>query len=171
MENVKVLLTAEEISKKVCALGRELTDFYKDKNVLMLGILNGSFVFAADLVRAVQLEDAEIRFITAKSYIGTQSGGEVNISSCGSIDLSNRNVLIVEDIVDTGNTLAKLKEKILLQKPASLKIAAFLDKPSRRTADVDPDFRCFEIPDRFVVGYGLDYNQKYRQLPYLGVVE
>ncbi|WP_124099729.1 hypoxanthine phosphoribosyltransferase [Ruminococcus sp. Marseille-P6503] len=172
MDDIKVLFSAEEIAERVAGLGRELSDYYRGKEVLVVGVLNGCFVFAADLIRAMTVEDIEIRFIRAKSYIGTQSGGEVDFSSaCESIDFKDRNVLIIEDIIDTGNTLAELKKRIMSEDPVDLKIAVFLDKPSRRIADISPDFCCFEIPDRFVVGYGLDYNEKYRQLPYLGAIE
>ncbi len=172
MDNIKVLFSAEEIAKRVSELGSEISDYYQDKSVLVLGVLNGCFVFAADLIRAMSTENMEFKFIRAKSYIGTQSGGEVSFSSgCERIDFGGKNVLIVEDIIDTGKTLAELRNKILTKAPADLKIAAFLNKPSRRIADISPDFCCFDIPDRFVVGYGLDYNEKYRQLPYLGCIE
>ena len=171
MENIKVLFSQKEVAERVCALGKEISDYYKNKSDLVLGVLSGCFMFAADLIREMKLDDIEIRFIKASSYTGTQSSGKVDFSQKEKLDLSGRNVLIVEDIVDTGKTLAELKESILSDNPADVKIAAFLNKPSRRITDIFPDFCCFDVPDRFVVGYGLDCDGKYRQLPYLGYIE
>ncbi len=171
MDNIRMFIPETDIREKVSELGKQLEAEYYGKNLLFLLVLNGSFMFAADLVRAVPLMDTEIRCIRAKSYIGTQSSGEVEVMNNDVINFKGRHVLIIEDIIDTGRTLAALKKCILEQEPASVKICTLLDKPSRRVIDLVPDYCGFQIPDEFVVGYGLDYDEKYRQLPYIGIVE
>ncbi len=168
MSNLKVMITPEQIDERVLQLGEQLTSDYQGEDILYLTILNGSFIFSADLIRCIQNDDIEVRFLRAKSYVGTQSTGDVKSIPIESIDFAGKNVLIVEDIVDTGRTLSVLKQQILRENPKSLKIVTFLDKPARRVVELKPDYIGFEIPDKFAVGYGLDSDEKYRQLPYVG---
>lgn len=164
-----VLFTEEEIEKRVEEIGEELTREYSGKNPLFICVLKGSCVFFADLIRKVRCP-VEVEFIRISSYRGTVSGNiSVNEDDCP--DIRGRDVVIVEDIVDTARTLAKLKEMFLEQNPRSLKIVSFLDKPARRVVNgFSADYTGFSIDDLFVVGYGLDYSQKYRNLPYIGVL-
>lgn len=170
MKNISVMISEEELAQKIEELGKRITEDYKGKSLLFLVVLNGSFVFSADLVRKIALEDIEIRFIRAKSYCGTETTGKVQMNKTEDMCFTGKNVLIVEDIIDSGFTLKMLKESINLEKPESVKIATLLDKPSRRVVKLEPDYSCFEIPDKFVVGYGLDFDEKYRQLPYVGEI-
>lgn len=167
--NVKVMLTKEEITEAVKKLGARITEDYKDKQVVFVGVLKGSFIFMSDLVRAVDMP-ITMDFISAKSYIGTQSVGAVNILMDTELDVNGKNVLLVEDILDTGRTLSVLRETMLARGANDVKIAAFLDKPARRVIEISADYSCFEIEDRFVVGYGLDYDEQYRNLDYIGEV-
>ncbi len=167
----KVLITTEQVQKRVRELGQQITAEYRGKDLLVLGILKGSVVFMADLVRAIDLP-LQIDFIAVSSYgKSTCSSGVVRILKDLDTDIHGKDVLLVEDIVDTGLTLSYLVDNLSSRGPASLKICTFLDKPSRRQAEIVPDYNGFEIPDYFVVGYGLDYAEKYRNLPYIGVVE
>ena len=166
----KVLFTEEQITARVKELGAELTKEYSGKNPLFLCVLRGASVFFADLIRNVECP-LEIDFIKASSYVGTNSSGEVTV--CGEMpDISGRDVVLVEDIVDTARTLSKLKTLLLDLKPRSLKVAALLDKPSRRAVEgFKADYTGYEIDDLFVVGYGLDCDMKFRNLPYIGVLK
>lgn len=167
----KVLLSEEQISEMISRLGRQISEDYKGKNLLLVSVLKGSIVFMADLMRAIDLE-CKIDFMAVSSYgSGTESSGSVKIIKDLDIDLAGYDLLIVEDILDSGNTLSHLKKILLDRNPKSIKICTFLDKPSRRTADIFADYVGCEIPDDFVVGYGLDYNEKYRNLPCLGVLK
>ena len=157
-------LTAEEIGERVAALGAQISADYAGLCPLFIGILNGSFIFAADLFRALEI-DAAISFVKLSSYDGTSSTGHVVRAIGLKEDIAGRHVIIVEDIVDTGKTLHDFLPGLRQQGPASLKIATFLNKESARIAPVTPDYVGFEIPDRFVVGYGLDYDGLGRQLP------
>ena len=166
----EVLLTEEEIKKIVKRLGEQITKDYEGKNLLVVSILKGSVMIMADLLREIKL-DCKIDFMAVSSYgSGTRTSGSVNIIKDLSIDLSGYDILLVEDILDSGVTLSNLKELLMLRKPASLKICAFLDKPERRKADIVADYTGASIPDEFVVGYGLDYDEKYRNLPYVGIL-
>ena len=163
----KILLTEREIQEKIKELGARITADYSGKKLLVIGILKGSFVFMADLIRAIET-DVRVDFMAVSSYgAGTVSGGTLDIR----MDLKQMDVLIAEDILDSGNTLCKVRRMLLKRGPASLRIAALLDKPSRREADVQVDYTGFEIPDEFVVGYGLDFDENYRGLPYVGVLK
>ncbi len=166
----EVLLSTDQIEKIVKRLGEQITKDYEGKNLLVVSILKGSIMFMADLLREIKL-DCKIDFMAVSSYgSGTRTSGAVKIIKDLSIDLSGYDILLVEDILDSGVTLSNLKELLMLRKPASLKICAFLDKPDRRKADIVADYTGASIPDEFVVGYGLDYDEKYRNLPYVGIL-
>ena len=166
----EVLLSQDQIKEIVKNLGEQITKDYEGKNLLVVSILKGSIMFMADLLREINLE-CKIDFMAVSSYgSGTRTSGSVKIIKDLSIDLSGYDILLVEDILDSGVTLSNLKELLMLRKPASLKICAFLDKPERRKADIVADYTGASIPDEFVVGYGLDYDEKYRNLPYVGVL-
>lgn len=166
-----VLFTEEQIFDIVKRLGAEISNDYKDKNLLLVGILKGSVVFMADLMREIDLP-CTIEFMALSSYgNSTRSSGVIRIIKDLSIDIKDYDVLVVEDILDSGNTLSKLKAMLELRNPKSFKICTFFDKPERRTADIKADYVGAEIPDEFIVGYGLDYSEKYRNLPYVGVLK
>ena len=165
-----VLLTEEEIKAIVKRLGSEITADYEGKNLLVVSVLKGSVMIMADLLREIKLP-LKIDFMAVSSYgAGTASSGSVKIIKDLDINLSGYDILIVEDILDSGATLSSLKEILLTRKPASVKICTFLDKPDRRKADIKADYVGAVIPDEFVVGYGLDYDEKYRNLPYVGIL-
>lgn len=166
-----LLYTAEEIRQRVAELGKQITEDYAGKEPLFVGILKGSFVFMADLVRAVDLP-SEVDFMQVSSYgSGTTTTGAVKIIQDLSKSIEGKDLIIVEDILDTGVTLSYLTQFLNDRKPASIRIVALLDKVDRRTADIKADYAGFVIPDAFVVGYGLDYDQKYRCLPDIGVLK
>lgn len=168
---LKVLLTEAEIAAKVKELGRRVSEDYAGKNLLMVSVLKGSVVFMADLMRAISIH-ARVDFMSVSSYgSGVKTSGVVKIVKDLDIDLEGYDVLIVEDILDSGLTLNYLKDILTQRKPASIKIATLLDKPERRKVDLRADYQCFTVPDEFVVGYGLDYAEKYRNLPYVGVLK
>ena len=168
---LKVLYSEEEIRQRVQEMGEELYDRFVDKNPLFVGVLSGCFVFMADLVRATQLK-SELEFIAVSSYKnGTKSTGVVQITRDLQCDITGRNLIVVEDILDSGNTLSYLKEYLLTRGAASVSIVTLLDKPSRRQKAIYADIVGFEVPDEFVVGYGLDYAQQYRNVPYIGVLK
>ena len=168
---LKVLYNEEQIRKRVEEMGEELYDRYHDKNPMFVGVLSGCFVFMADLVRASQMK-SQLEFIAVSSYKnGTSSTGVVQITRDLQCDITGRNLIVVEDILDSGNTLAYLKEYLLNRGAASVGIVTLLDKPSRRQKAVYADIVGFEVPDEFVVGYGLDYAQQYRNVPYIGVLK
>lgn len=164
-----VLVSEEEISKKITEYGKILSEEYKDKNPLFVGILKGSFIFMSDIIRALTIP-CEIDFMAASSYYnGTVSTGNVKIKMDLSTDVSGRDVVIAEDIIDTGNTLCAVKKLLMERGAKSVKIITFLDKPDRREADIYADYTLFTIPNEFVVGYGLDCAEKYRNLRYVGI--
>ena len=166
-----VLIPAADIQRRVRELGAEIGRECGEGPVYLIGVLKGSFIFLADLVRAIPAP-VRVDFIGAASYgAGTETTGQVRITKDLDAPIEGCDVIVVEDIVDTGTTLAYLLEVLAQRKPRSLRVAAFLDKPSRRTCDIQADFVGFTIEDRFVVGYGLDYAQDYRQLPDLCVLE
>ena len=167
----KILLNEEQIAEICKKLGKQITEDYKGKDLLAVGILKGSILFFADVIRNVDI-DLNIDFMVVSSYgAGATTSGMVQILKDISVDITNRDLLIVEDIVDTGVTLFNVKNVLLERGAASVKICTFLDKPSRRTADITADYIGAVVPDEFVVGYGLDYAEKYRNLPYLGVLK
>ncbi|MBE6995447.1 MAG: hypoxanthine phosphoribosyltransferase [Ruminococcaceae bacterium] len=168
---LKVLVTEEELKQRVTEMGAELYEKFEGKNPLFLGVLKGSFVFVADLMRACQLK-SNIEFIAVSSYENaTESSGRVRINYDLQQDITGRHLVIVEDILDSGNTLAFLKQYFLAKGAASITIVTLLDKPARREKAVTADLAGFTIPDEFVVGYGLDYAQRYRNVPYIGVLK
>ncbi len=170
-EKIRTFLSEEEIQARIAEMGRQITKDYQGKNLLLIGILKGSVVFLADLMRQIQLPLA-IDFMIISSYgKGTSSSGNVKIIKDLDLNISDYDLLIAEDILDSGYTLSKVIEMFRTRNPRSLRVAALLDKPDRRVAPVELDYRGFTIPDEFVVGCGLDYNQKYRNLPYVGVLE
>jgi hypoxanthine phosphoribosyltransferase len=156
-KDFKPYIAAEAIRKKVTELAQALNRDYKDKNPVFIAILNGSFIFAADLFKELTI-DAEISFIKLASYKGMKSGGQVITSIGLDTEIFGRHVVIIEDIVDTGKTMNEFLPQLLHQQPASLKIVALLHKPEAKMHPITVDYTGFEIPDRFVVGYGLDYN-------------
>ncbi len=167
----EILITEEQIRKRVDELGAQITKDYEGKSLLLIGILKGSVPFMADLMRKIDT-DVEIDFMSVSSYGSTtKSSGVVRILKDLDHGIEGKNVLVVEDIVDSGLTLSYLKEHLLGRKPASLKVCTFLDKPSRRKVDFVPDYCGFEVEDKFIVGYGLDFDQKYRQLPYISWIK
>ena len=167
----KVLVTEEQLKRRIAELGGALYERFAGKNPLFLGVLKGSFVFMADLVRACQLK-SDVEFIAVSSYENaTVSSGRVPINHDIQQDISGRHLIIVEDILDSGNTLAFLKDYFLTKGAASITIVTLLDKPARRTKAVTADLVGFTVPDEFVVGYGLDYAQAYRNIPYIGVLK
>ena len=167
-----VLVTEEQLKAKVAELGARISRDYEGKNLVLVSILKGAVVFMADLMRAVTIP-CSIDFMVVSSYGGTntQTTGLVKIVKDLDADLTGRDVLIVEDILDTGVTLSNLVPMLKMRNPSSVKICAILDKPTRRKADIQPDYEGFQVPDEFVVGYGLDYDEKYRNLPYVGVLK
>ena len=169
---VEVMISEAEIKSRVAELGKQISDHYRDSGseMVLVGLLRGSFMFMADLCRAIDVPH-EVDFMTASSYgNGTSSTRDVKILKDLDEDIRGKDVLIVEDIIDSGNTLSKVRELFSLRGPKSLAICTLLDKPSRREVDVPVEYVGFAIPDEFVVGYGIDYAQRYRHLPYVGKV-
>jgi hypoxanthine phosphoribosyltransferase len=167
----KTLISEEELEKRVAELGRQITEDYEGKDVLVIGIFKGAVPFLADLIRNIKIP-LRYDFMAVSSYgSSTKSSGAVRILKDLDTSVEDKHVLIVEDIVDTGLTLKYLKENLARRHPLSLKIVTLLDKPERREVEVYPDYNGFVIPNEFVVGYGLDYNELYRNLPYVGVLK
>lgn len=167
---LKVLITEDEIRNRTQELGDQLYDRFHDKNPMFVGVLSGCFIFMADLVRAAQLK-SEVEFIGLSSYKNaTKSSGCVQITRDLQRDISGRDIIVVEDILDSGNTLAFLKDYMLAKGAKSITIVTLLDKPARREKAITADLSGFVVPDEFVVGYGLDYCQQYRNMPYIGAI-
>ena len=169
MSSIEVLIPEEQIRGRIREMAEELSEKYKGQEVVLIGILNGSVFFMTALAQLMTVP-IEIDFMAASSYVGTDSTGKVLITKDLARSIEGRNVLIVEDIVDTGQTLHLLKEMLEQRNPAGIAIVTLLDKPERRKVEFEADFIGFRIPDKFVVGWGMDYNQKYRELPYIGVI-
>ncbi len=167
----KIMLTEEQLHDKVCELGAQISRDYEGKNLLLVSVLKGSVLFMADLMRAISIP-ASVDFMSVSSYgSGTKTSGVVKIIKDLDIPLEGYDLLIVEDILDSGKTLEYIIEMLEARNPRSIKICTLLDKPDRRQVDISPDYSGFVIPDEFVVGYGLDYAEKYRNLPYIGVLK
>jgi hypoxanthine phosphoribosyltransferase len=158
------LISQQEIKEKTREIGQKISRDYKDLDLVVVGVLKGAFVFLADLVRQISI-DHEIDLLGAASYEGTSSTGQIVFTKQPDLELKGRDVLLVEDIVDTGWTIAKTVEAMQLLNPRSIKICALIDKNERREAQINVDYSCFCIDGGFIVGYGLDYNEKYRNLP------
>jgi hypoxanthine phosphoribosyltransferase len=158
-----LLISPEKIQKRVLELGKEISEKYTDKEPIFIGVLNGSFMFMADLLRSISI-DCEMDFIKVRSYVGKKSSGTIQLIKDISADVTNRHVILVEDIIDSGHTIQFLMERVRSASPKSVSIATFLIKPDMAKIDFAVDFIGFEIPPEFVVGYGLDYDQKLRHL-------
>lgn len=169
---VEVMISEQEVMARVNELGRQISEHYRNRgnDMVLVGLLRGSFIFMADLCRAIDVSH-EVDFMTASSYgRGMNSTRDVKILKDLDEDIRGKDVLIVEDIIDSGNTLSRVREILQLREPESLAICTLLDKPERREVDVKVEWVGFSIPDEFVVGYGIDYAQHYRHLPYVGKV-
>ncbi len=171
MDVEEILLSESQILRRVYELGKQISADYADLDPLLLCVLKGGYVFLADLARCLTIKH-DVDFMAISSYgDGAESTGVVRIVKDLDRDISGRHVLIVEDIIDTGRTLSYLMQNLRVRQPASLRVCALLDKPSRRELDLEIDYTGFEIPDRFVVGYGLDYAEHYRNLRFVGVLK
>ena len=167
----KILISHDEIVTAARELGQKLTKDYQGKNPILVGILKGSVPFMAELIKHIDTH-IELDFMLVSSYHGgTSSTGVINIIKDMDQDIKGRDILFIEDIIDTGKTLKSLKELFEGRQPASVKIATLLDKPEGRLVEIEADYTCFTIPNEFVVGYGLDYDENYRNLPYIGVLK
>lgn len=167
----KILISEEEITTRIAEMAKAIDDDYRGKEPLMLSVLSGSFMFASDLMRAVSIP-VGISFIFASSYgSSTESCGNVEIHTGKGFDPVGKDIIIVEDIIDSGRTLEKIKSYLLEQGAKSVELCTFLNKPSRRVVDIDVKYIGFDVPDEFVVGYGLDFDYKYRQYPFVGVLK
>ncbi|MEE0741196.1 MAG: hypoxanthine phosphoribosyltransferase [Emergencia sp.] len=167
----KILFTGEQLTERARQLGEEITRDYKGEELILVGTLKGSVMWMAELMKFIDL-DTQIDFVSASSYgKSTTSSGIVKMEKDISLDITGKHVLIIEDIIDTGNTLAKLRVYFRDKAARSVKICTMLDKPSRRTVDVSGDYIGFTVEDLFVIGYGLDFDQKYRNLPYISYLE
>ena len=169
--SIGTLISKEEISEKVKELALRIDNDYKGEEILLIGLLRGSVIFLSDLVRELETE-ATIDFMVVSRYGNElESSRDVKIKKDLEEDISGRNVIIVEDIIDTGHTLKKILEMLKIRNPKSIKICTLLDKPERREVKIEVDYTGFKIPDEFVVGYGIDFAQKHRDLPYIGIVK
>lgn len=167
----EILITEEELQRRIAELGKEVAKDYDGKTPIFVGVLKGAIMFFADMVRATPIP-CEYDFMAVSSYgAATISSGKINLIKDLSADIKGRHVVILEDILDTGNTLRFVVDHLMEMEPASLKICTLLDKPSRRTAPIEADYIGFTIPNQFVVGYGLDYDEVYRNLPYVGILK
>ena len=167
----QVLFTEEQLKQRVEEIARQINEDYADQEILLISVLRGSFIFMADLARKIT-RPCRIDFMSVSSYgKGTKSSGQVQITKDLSEDITGRNIIVIEDILDSGNTLSYLLEILKARKPASIRLCTLLDKPDRRVKPVEVHYSGFTIPDAFVVGYGLDYAELYRNLPYIGILK
>ena len=168
----KILLTEEQIQARITELGEILSEDYKDKNPIVVGVMKGVVVFYADMIRKIKTP-CQMDFMWISSYAGTESTGNMIVRRDVSSNIKGRHVLVLEDIFDTGNSLAYTVKHLLAKEPASVKVCTLLDKPERRNPNITlkPDYIGFTIPNEFVVGYGLDFNENYRNLPYVGILK
>lgn len=168
---LEVLFTEDQLKARVAELGVQITRDYQGKSPVLVSVLRGSYIFMADLTRSIDIP-CTVDFMSVSSYgKGTTSSGQVNILKDLSEPIEGKDLIIVEDILDSGNTLFYLRDVLLARKPASVSICTLMDKPERRAKDITADYSGFQIPDAFVVGYGLDYAEKYRNLPYIGILK
>ena len=171
MDDIKVLIDEEKLQKRVDEIADQIQKEYKGREIILICILKGSIFFTVDLARRIK-GDVKIEFIRVSSYNdGTESSGEIKMKLDLKDSIQGKDVIVIEDIIDTGRTLSYLIEYLKMKKPNSVKLCALLDKPERRVIDVKVDYTGFQIPDKFVIGYGLDYDEKYRNLPYVGYIE
>lgn len=171
MSKIIHLISKEEIDKKVDKLADSISNDYKGRDLLVIGILKGAYIFMADLVRRLRVP-VKCDFVKVSSYCSsTRSSGKIQFDLNLSCSIEGKDVLLVEDIIDTGLTLKALKERLLPYRPNSLKICAFLDKSSRREVEIEADYLGMEVPDKFLIGYGLDLDERFRQLPFVGYLE
>ncbi len=167
----EVLYSSEYLSQVVAGLGRRISEDYRGKNLLLVSVLKGSVVFMADLMRAITIP-CSIDFMAVSSYgSGTKTSGVVKIIKDLDINLQGKDLLLVEDILDSGMTLQYIRDMLQQRNPSSIKLCTLFDKPERRTVDIYPDYFGAIVPDAFIVGYGLDYDEKYRNLPYVGILK
>ena len=167
----RVLLTEEQLKARVAELGAQISADYAGKEPVLVSVLRGSYIFMADLTRAIDCM-CQVDFMAVSSYgSGTASSGQVNILKDLSDSIEGKDIIVVEDILDSGNTLYYLLQVLQARHPASIRLCTLLDKPSRRVKPIQADYSGFEVPDAFVVGYGLDYDERYRNLPYIGVLK
>lgn len=170
-KDVQSILISEEEIKQICKrLGEQITNDYKGKNLLVVSVLKGAVIFMADLLREIKC-DCQIDFIAVSSYSGTKTTGVVKFKKDLDIDPDGMDILIVEDILDSGVTLSYLSGVLMGRNANSIRICTLLDKPANRKADIKADYVGKEVPDAFIIGYGLDYNEKYRNLPYIGILK
>ena len=170
-DKIEVMISKEEIDKRIEEVAEQIKKDYEGKTIYAVCVLKGGVIFLSDMVRKLDPLDININFMKTSSYnSGTVSSGSMQIHLDLDEDIKGKDVIIFEDIIDSGNTLSVLRKMLLRREPNTLRICTFLSKPSRREVEIPVDYTCFEIPDKFVVGYGLDYAQKYRNLPYLGYV-
>ncbi|HEM2808274.1 hypoxanthine phosphoribosyltransferase [Streptococcus suis] len=167
----KILVSEEEIIAKCKELGQILAKDYADKNPILVGILKGSIPFMAELMKHIDAHIETDYMVVSSYHGGTESSGTVKIIKDLDNSVAGRHIIFVEDIIDTGRTLKELKELFAFRQAASIKIATLLDKPEGRVVEIEPDYTCFTIPNEFVVGFGLDYDENYRNLPYVGVLK
>ena len=170
MENIDVLISETKIEKRLDELAKQIMKDYGEEELLFIGVLKGAAIFMVELAKRIK-NNVEFEFIQAKSYEGTESTGKVEITQDLTGKIDGKNVIIIEDIIDTGRTLEYLMRYLTFHNPKTIKLCTLLSKPSRRVVELQVDYIGFSIPDEFVIGYGLDYNQKYRNLPYIGVMK
>lgn len=171
MEGIKVLIDEQKLQNRIDEIAKQIGEEYKNKEITLICILKGSIFFTVDLARRIN-EDVKIEFIRVSSYgEGTESTGEIKMKLDLKDSIQGKDVIVLEDIIDTGRTLSYLIEYLKMKNPNSVKLCALLDKPERRVKEVKVDYTGFQIPDKFVVGYGLDWDEKYRNLPYIGYIE
>ncbi len=171
MVEIKTLIDEEKLHKRVDEIAKQIEKEYKGKEIIFVCILKGSIFFTVDLARRIK-ENVKLEFIRVSSYRdGTESTGEINMKLDLKDSIQGKDVIVIEDIIDTGRTLSYLIKYLKMKKPNSVKLCALLDKPDRRVVDVKVDYTGFQIPDKFIVGYGLDWDEKYRNLPYIGYIE
>ena len=169
---IEQLITSEQIQGRIVELADRIKGDYEGQDLVLVGLLNGCVIFMSDLARSLYPAHIKLDFMGASSYgVGVSSSGNVQITKDLGLDIKGQNVLVVEDIIDTARTIAKVIDLLQFRQPKSLRICALLDKPERRIVPVELDYVGFKIPDRFVVGYGMDYNQQYRNLPFVGVLK
>ena len=170
MENLKELISREDIQKRLSELAEQLDDYYKGKEFIALCVMRGSVYFAIELTLKMKTK-MQLEFINLSSYDGTESSGKINLLTDLRESIENKDVLIIEDIIDTGRTMSYLLEYLKSKNPRSLKVCVLADKPSRREVEVPIDYIGFEVPNKFIVGYGFDLDNYYRNIPYIGYME